>query len=277
MSMSASGIRSDKRLRNRSAANLNSSQLEHKRAMDRKAQRTRRARMKEYIESLEAEIAQLQSYQHENEFVHDLIRRNEILERELRQLELSAWNYRADCPSSPASSDNVFETPRSSLDAESMDAFNSMYAMSRASPSCSSVSCSSVCSGVTGPTSQPQVSNNMAGSTNIHRPAASSAKAHLLHLADGVDTEHMHAPIAFPYGQTPRGRNQKPPTSSPFNAAPCDELPVFQMANDAGAGFAGCRPEEPCGAIFASHMPHPAYGSAMCYSGHPHADLFSIV
>ncbi|KID71714.1 bZIP transcription factor, partial [Metarhizium hybridum] len=84
---SDSGTRTAKT--SRTASNLNSAQLERKRANDRESQRAIRARTKQHIARLEHEVRRLRSRDFNREFQH-LLRCNEALETELRQFRASA-------------------------------------------------------------------------------------------------------------------------------------------------------------------------------------------
>lgn len=68
---------------------LTASQLAHKRAKDREAQRAIRIRTKEYIERLEREIQNLKDQQLCSKPFPELLRRNAALEREVTNLRMS--------------------------------------------------------------------------------------------------------------------------------------------------------------------------------------------
>ncbi|KAH8670988.1 hypothetical protein BX600DRAFT_509706 [Xylariales sp. PMI_506] len=76
-----------KRKGTRSVSTLTPAQLARKRANDREAQRAIRARTKEHIENLERELEELRGAQNRDETVQELIRKNRILEDELRRLK----------------------------------------------------------------------------------------------------------------------------------------------------------------------------------------------
>ncbi|KAI9900124.1 hypothetical protein N3K66_004386 [Trichothecium roseum] len=78
-----------KRKGTRSVSTLTPAQLARKRANDREAQRAIRARTKEHIERLEAELDELRRQQDRDETVRELLRRNKLLEKELRRLRES--------------------------------------------------------------------------------------------------------------------------------------------------------------------------------------------
>ncbi|KAL4895690.1 hypothetical protein BDV59DRAFT_199682 [Aspergillus ambiguus] len=67
----------------RKVTSLSAEQLERKRANDREAQRTIRQRTKEHIERLEHQVAELKS---KGEQYDDIMRRNAVLENEIRAL-----------------------------------------------------------------------------------------------------------------------------------------------------------------------------------------------
>ncbi|KAI6778705.1 uncharacterized protein J7T54_007646 [Emericellopsis cladophorae] len=73
----------------RSVSTLTPAQLARKRANDREAQRAIRARTKEHIERLEAELDELRSVHSRDQAVQELLRRNRMLEDELRSLRES--------------------------------------------------------------------------------------------------------------------------------------------------------------------------------------------
>ncbi|KAG9255509.1 uncharacterized protein F5Z01DRAFT_545456 [Emericellopsis atlantica] len=78
-----------KRKGTRSVSTLTPAQLARKRANDREAQRAIRARTKEHIERLEAELDELRSVHSRDQAVQELLRRNRMLEDELRSLRES--------------------------------------------------------------------------------------------------------------------------------------------------------------------------------------------
>lgn len=98
--------------------NLSPSQIEHKRAMDRKAQRIRRAKIKDYIRSLEREIFELQTYHKDTALVQQLLHRNDVLEQQLRRLEMTHLRPRAgdgiqyDAPASSVRQEQAYMVPR---------------------------------------------------------------------------------------------------------------------------------------------------------------------
>lgn len=77
------GKRRDSRTGMRKVTSLTAEQLERKRANDRKAQRTSRARTKEHIESLEHQVAELSAKGQE---VDRVLKRNTMLESEIAHL-----------------------------------------------------------------------------------------------------------------------------------------------------------------------------------------------
>lgn len=92
---------------------LTPAQLARKRANDREAQRAIRARTKEHIERLEAELEELRSHQQRDQTVQELLRRNKMLEDELRALRESmglSFNNNASSYSTPA----TLNSPRTS-------------------------------------------------------------------------------------------------------------------------------------------------------------------
>lgn len=68
----------------RKVTSLTAEQLERKRANDREAQRTIRQRTKEHIETLERQVAELRA---KGEQFDEVVRRNGLLEEEVRQLK----------------------------------------------------------------------------------------------------------------------------------------------------------------------------------------------
>ncbi|KAH7190491.1 hypothetical protein V3481_012191 [Fusarium oxysporum f. sp. vasinfectum] len=85
-SLSAESVK-PKRKGNRSVSTLTPARLARKRANDREAQRTIRARTKKHIERLERELAELRSKQSRDETVQELLRRNKAIEKELVRLK----------------------------------------------------------------------------------------------------------------------------------------------------------------------------------------------
>ncbi|KAI2463324.1 hypothetical protein F4781DRAFT_127302 [Annulohypoxylon bovei var. microspora] len=88
--------KSGKRKGTRSVSSLTPAQLARKRANDREAQRAIRARTKEHIESLEREIDDLRNHQNRDQTIQNLLRKNEALEEEVRQLRGSMGLRNAD-------------------------------------------------------------------------------------------------------------------------------------------------------------------------------------
>ncbi|KAI1086764.1 hypothetical protein F5B19DRAFT_118095 [Rostrohypoxylon terebratum] len=86
MSAPESSTKSGKRKGTRSVSSLTPAQLARKRANDREAQRAIRARTKEHIENLEREIEDLRNHQNRDQTIQNLLRKNEALEEEVRQL-----------------------------------------------------------------------------------------------------------------------------------------------------------------------------------------------
>ncbi|KAL1881420.1 hypothetical protein VTK73DRAFT_3938 [Phialemonium thermophilum] len=78
-----------KRKGTRSVSTLTPSQLARKRANDREAQRAIRARTKEHIERLERELEELKNQRSCDETVRVLLKKNQELEEELRNLRES--------------------------------------------------------------------------------------------------------------------------------------------------------------------------------------------
>lgn len=96
----------------RSVSTLTAAQLTRKRANDREAQRAIRARTKEHIERLEAELDELRSSRQRDQTVQELLRRNKMLEEELNTLRESmgiAFNN-----SSSYSTPGAINSPRTS-------------------------------------------------------------------------------------------------------------------------------------------------------------------
>ncbi|KAH7109118.1 hypothetical protein B0J13DRAFT_490228 [Dactylonectria estremocensis] len=82
----ASSKRTEAPKRRCTRSTMTPSQLARKRANDREAQRTIRARTKAYIEHLEREIEEIKSKQSRDWTVQKLLRHKEALENELRRL-----------------------------------------------------------------------------------------------------------------------------------------------------------------------------------------------
>ncbi|KAB8295191.1 hypothetical protein EYC80_007113 [Monilinia laxa] len=85
----------------RSVSTLSPAQLARKRANDREAQRNIRLRTKEHIERLEARIEELTKGRNPELELEEVRRRNEALESEVRLLNESLAQLRADDSSSP--------------------------------------------------------------------------------------------------------------------------------------------------------------------------------
>ena len=92
---------------------LTPAQLARKRANDREAQRAIRARTKEHIERLEAELDELKSHQQRDPTIQELLRRNKMLEEELRNLRESMGMAFNNNPSS-YSTPGTLNSPRTS-------------------------------------------------------------------------------------------------------------------------------------------------------------------
>ncbi|KAI5456202.1 hypothetical protein BGZ63DRAFT_367572 [Mariannaea sp. PMI_226] len=84
---SSAGPAKPKRKSTRSVRTLTPSQRARKRATDREAQRTIRARTKEHIEHLERELEERKREQSSDQTVQELLRRNKALEEELMRLK----------------------------------------------------------------------------------------------------------------------------------------------------------------------------------------------
>lgn len=99
----------------RSVSTLTPAQLARKRANDREAQRAIRARTKDHIERLEAELDELRSVHSRDQTVQDLLRRNKMLEEELRSLRdtmgISSSSFHN---TSPYSTPGALASPRTS-------------------------------------------------------------------------------------------------------------------------------------------------------------------
>lgn len=87
-------------------------QLARKRANDREAQRAIRARTKEHIERLEAELEDLRSERNRDPAIQELLRRNKMLEEELKSLRESVGMPFSG--SSPYSASGALASPRAS-------------------------------------------------------------------------------------------------------------------------------------------------------------------
>lgn len=91
---------------------MTAAQLARKRANDREAQRAIRARTKEHIERLEAELDELRSSRHRDPAVQELMRRNRMLEDELKSLRESMGIAFSNPPSYPTT--GAVNSPRTS-------------------------------------------------------------------------------------------------------------------------------------------------------------------
>ncbi|TGO42385.1 hypothetical protein BHYA_0009g00640 [Botrytis hyacinthi] len=105
-SMNATGKKAGEKKRvsragTRSVSTLSPAQLARKRANDREAQRNIRLRTKEHIERLEARIEELTCGRESGGELEEVRKRNEELEREVRQLTESLAQSRDDDSSSP--------------------------------------------------------------------------------------------------------------------------------------------------------------------------------
>ncbi|ATZ53742.1 Bip1 [Botrytis cinerea B05.10] len=105
-SMNATGKKAGEKKRvsragTRSVSTLSPAQLARKRANDREAQRNIRLRTKEHIERLEARIEELTCGRESGAELEEARKRNEALEREVRQLSESLAQLRDDDSSSP--------------------------------------------------------------------------------------------------------------------------------------------------------------------------------
>ncbi|KFH40378.1 hypothetical protein ACRE_089600 [Hapsidospora chrysogenum ATCC 11550] len=111
-SSSADPNRVSKRKGTRSVSTLTPAQLARKRANDREAQRAIRARTKEHIERLEAELDELRSERQRDQTVQELLLRNKMLEQELKSLrESMGISFHS---SSPYSTPGALDSPRTS-------------------------------------------------------------------------------------------------------------------------------------------------------------------
>ncbi|KAM0179298.1 hypothetical protein ACHAPF_002957 [Botrytis cinerea] len=104
-SMNATGKKAGEKKRvsragTRSVSTLSPAQLARKRANDREAQRNIRLRTKEHIERLEARIEELTCGRESGAELEEARKRNEALEREVRQLSESLAQLRDDDSSS---------------------------------------------------------------------------------------------------------------------------------------------------------------------------------
>ncbi|THV50863.1 hypothetical protein BGAL_0133g00210 [Botrytis galanthina] len=105
-SMNATGKKAGEKKRvsragTRNVSTLSPAQLARKRANDREAQRNIRLRTKEHIERLEARIEELTCGRESGGELEEVRKRNEELEREVRQLTESLTQLRDDDSSSP--------------------------------------------------------------------------------------------------------------------------------------------------------------------------------
>jgi hypothetical protein len=105
-------VKTDKSAGTRSVSTLTPAQLARKRANDREAQRAIRARTKEHIERLEAELDELRSERQRDQTVQELLRRNKMLEQELKSLRESMGITFHSSP--PYSTPGALDSPRTS-------------------------------------------------------------------------------------------------------------------------------------------------------------------
>ncbi|KAF7563209.1 hypothetical protein G7046_g922 [Stylonectria norvegica] len=127
-----------KRKGTRSVSTLTPSQLARKRANDREAQRAIRARTKDHIERLEQELKDVKSAQPDGQAYRDLVRQNQVLEKQVRELKMAMSTTMTSPPYSTSVYDDSLSTtsghissPRASpfptSDYQSMSDFNSQY------------------------------------------------------------------------------------------------------------------------------------------------------
>lgn len=115
-SSSADANKVSKRKGTRSVSTLTAAQLARKRANDREAQRAIRARTKDHIERLEAELDELRSVHSRDQTVQELLRRNKMLEEELKALRdtMGIPSSASFHNSSPYSTPGALASPRTS-------------------------------------------------------------------------------------------------------------------------------------------------------------------